>query len=110
MLNPSYSFKFHSFVDLITNSSTEIYIKATDHTIASVKSMIDHLCKMVGSDKRADDLFEFSLEEQEGEDDYYKKVDMVVKCRDEASEDGKAAANLLSQLAELFSMSAEYNG
>jgi hypothetical protein len=51
----------HSFVDLITNSSSETYIYASDSTIKCVKTLIDNLLKGVGSDKTADDLFTFDI-------------------------------------------------
>lgn len=51
----------HSFVDLITNSSSEIYIYASDGTIKSVKELINNLLRGVGSDKTADDLFTFDV-------------------------------------------------
>lgn len=51
----------HSFVDLITNSSSEIYVYASNGTIKSVKELINNLLKGVGSDKTADDLFTFDV-------------------------------------------------
>ena len=51
----------HSFVDLITNSSSEIFVQADENTIKSVKKLIDNLIKASGSDKTADDLFEIDL-------------------------------------------------
>jgi hypothetical protein len=51
----------HSFVDLITNSSSEIYVYASDGTVKAVKDLINNLLKGVGSDKTADDLFTFDV-------------------------------------------------
>jgi len=51
----------HSFVDLITNSSSEIFVQAHDKTIVAVKEVINNLLKGVGSDKTADDLFTIEL-------------------------------------------------
>ena len=48
----------HSFVDVITNSSSEIFISADDGTVKAVKELINNLLKGVGSDKTADDLFD----------------------------------------------------
>jgi uncharacterized protein (TIGR02145 family) len=38
-----YSFYIHSIVDVITNSSTVIYTKATEATISAFKEIINHL-------------------------------------------------------------------
>lgn len=51
----------HSFVDLITNSSSEIYVYASDGTVKAVKELINNLLTGVGSDKTADDLFTFDV-------------------------------------------------
>ncbi len=51
----------HSFVDLITNSSSEIFVSADANTVKAVKKLIDNILKASGSDKTADDLFEISL-------------------------------------------------
>lgn len=53
--------KFHSFVDVITNSSTTIYMQCTDNTIALTKELIDSLLQVSESDKKAEDLFDFSI-------------------------------------------------
>ena len=52
----------HSTVDLITNSSSEIYIQATTKTVAVWKDIINDLLKFSGDcHLTADDLFEFDL-------------------------------------------------
>ncbi|MFA5395703.1 MAG: hypothetical protein WC346_06760 [Methanogenium sp.] len=53
--------KIHSFVDVITNSSTTIYCQCTDKTILAAKELINFFLKESGSKKTADDLFEFKL-------------------------------------------------
>lgn len=49
----------HSFVDLITNSSSETYVQATDKTVDTLKKLIDSLLK--GTGQTCDDLFEIDL-------------------------------------------------
>lgn len=49
---------FHSFVDLITNSSTVIYTYS-DSCIGPVKELINEFLKLSESDKTADDMFYF---------------------------------------------------
>ena len=52
----------HSIVDLITNSSTTVFIVAKESTIKAVKELIDQLLELGGCRQRADDLFSFKLE------------------------------------------------
>ena len=51
----------HSFVDLITNSSSEIFVSADANTVKAVKKLIDNILKASGSDKTSDDLFDIGL-------------------------------------------------
>lgn len=51
----------HSFVDVITNSSSELFICATKSTIEMVKEIIDSFLMTMGSDKKSTDLFDFKL-------------------------------------------------
>ena len=104
----------HSFVDLITNSSTEIYIEASEKTVESVKALVNNILTLGGSKLTCDDLFtiELNQEQVEAEPNYegYKDVNLVVKCRDENSEVGQAAAKVLANLNGMFSLGAMYNG
>lgn len=51
----------HSFVDLITNSSSEVFVQATEKTVETVKDIINEVLKLQNSSKTADDLFSFTL-------------------------------------------------
>lgn len=51
----------HSFIDVITNSSTEIYVQAGENTINTIKELVNILLKETESTKTADDLFTFEL-------------------------------------------------
>lgn len=51
----------HSFVDLITNSSSEVFVEATEKTVETVKDIINEVLKLQNSSKTADDLFSFTL-------------------------------------------------
>jgi hypothetical protein len=53
---------FHSFSDVITNSSETVYMCPTEKTISMMKELINYFLEKAGSDKRADDLFTFELE------------------------------------------------
>jgi hypothetical protein len=64
MLNEKYTFTVHSFVDLITNSSTEIYIEATSKTIESLQQLIDRILIMGKSELRCEDLFTIEIDKE----------------------------------------------
>ena len=51
----------HSMVDVITNSSTVIFVNTHGKTIEYAKDLINSLLSMSGSDKKADDFFTFEL-------------------------------------------------
>lgn len=51
----------HSFIDVVTNSSTSIYVGCHDNTIEYAKELIDTLLQVAGSDKKVDDLFTFEI-------------------------------------------------
>lgn len=54
-------FKIQSLVDVITNSSTSIYQIASRSSINYIKTIINGILIAVGSDKKADDLFDFDI-------------------------------------------------
>ena len=52
----------HSFIDVVTNSSTSIYVGCHDNTIRFTKDLIDKILKASGSVNRtAEDVFDFKL-------------------------------------------------
>ena len=60
----------HSFVDLITNSSTELYIEATEQTVKSLKALITNLLELGGSVLTCDDLFTIEINKEQFQSDY----------------------------------------
>jgi hypothetical protein len=50
----------HSFVDVITNSSTEIFV-SSENTLTIVKEVLVELLKVMGSDKTVDEVFDIKL-------------------------------------------------
>lgn len=106
----TYIIRIHSFVDLITNSSTELFISASKHTLDGVKSVINAVLTMGGSTLKADDLFEFALvEDEDSYSDYGQAMTLTVKPKDPNSPEGLAAAKVLSNLTGLFSIEASYS-
>jgi hypothetical protein len=111
--NMKYIIKIHSFVDLITNSSTEIYIAADESTITTIKELINNILKLGGSKLTCDELFEFSLGDEKdtwANREYgYKDISMIVIPKDSASPEGVMAATVLGNLTGLFNINAVNN-
>jgi len=51
----------HSLIDLITNSSTEIYV-TSESSVQPAKDLLAELLKINGSDKNVDEVFTLSVE------------------------------------------------
>ena len=51
----------HSFVDLITNSSSEVFVSDTESTVNALKEAVNAMLKLTKSDKTCDDLFDVKL-------------------------------------------------
>ena len=104
--------RVHSFIDVITNSSTEIYVEATSNTVQSVKTLINSLFSLAGSKLICDDVFIISLEDRDGNSDYdFKSTDLLVEVKENmTSEEAKIAARILSGLTDIFNIEACYNG
>jgi hypothetical protein len=54
--------RVHSFCDVITNSSTSIFVMPTNKSISMIENLIDYFLKKAGSTKRASDVFNFKIE------------------------------------------------
>jgi hypothetical protein len=54
----SLTINIHSFVDLITNSSTEIFISARENSSQAIINLIDSLLLLGGGKYRTSDLFD----------------------------------------------------
>lgn len=89
----------HSFIDLITNSSSETYISASSSTVTAFKEIIDGILKGSGSEKTCDDLFNLTLDDSR----------VIVTPKDNSA-DLDTAANNLTNITDFFDISSEYNG
>lgn len=108
--------KVHSFIDIITNSSTEIYIQASESTITSIKSLVNSLLSIGGSTLKCDDIFVMRLvsdreddgdddgeEEENDYDEDYTNVAVSVNPIIEGDA-AKTASKILSNLTDLFNI------
>ena len=111
----------HSFIDIITNSSSEIYVQASENTVKVVKTLVDSILKMSDSYLTCDDLFDIRLElpSDQGEDEEYDENPdqfysdygnrgIIVTAKNQA-EHSVQAANILSNLTGIFSIEEGYN-
>lgn len=115
-----------SVTDIITNSSSEIFVIYRKSDFEFIKEIINELLKLAGSNKTFDDLFELKIwTTEEAEEDYAKSgssQDFIDWCMDKdldididernpyiesytidaKSEEAKSVAYKLSNLAFLF--------
>lgn len=99
----------HSFIDIITNSSTEIFVAANNNTVKNIKNLVDSLLSISKSELTFDDLFTIELIDQNSYHDYYKETCVSVKPINKDIET-KVVSDILSNLTDLFEINAEYNG
>jgi hypothetical protein len=60
----------HSLIDLITNSSTEIFVHSED-AVEPAKELLTELLRLQGSEKTCDEVFEISVKQSEEDIDNY---------------------------------------
>ena len=58
--------KFHSFIDLITNSSTEMFADYSN-SVEPLKAMINEMFKVCGVEKTCDEVFVIELDNEDDE-------------------------------------------
>lgn len=79
----TFKVKFHSFINLITNSSTEFFVDFSN-SLLPCKEMINEILKVFGvTDKNCDDLFDIKLSDYvEGEE----VAELLITAKDEKFE------------------------
>lgn len=83
-----------SITDIVTNSSTEVFIRIKETAINTVKELINNLLKISGSTLQADDLFTIEIL-------YDDSSDLMVTPKQDTTECIEAAV-ILSFLKSLF--------
>lgn len=66
-----FKIKFHSVIDVITNSSTEIY-SWYDGSVSACREMLEEIFKVFGVEEKVDDIFYIHLSY-----DYYIYIDYI---------------------------------
>jgi hypothetical protein len=116
----------HSFVALITNSSSEIFSSAGEATVQAAKEIVNNILAAGGSLAKCDDLFNVKLSynfRHEGEVRYFDSEkerndfkeqfdcvsdydcewsDLVIEAKDQTNEAAKAAAIKLENLCGTY--------
>ena len=69
-----------SFIDVVTNSSAEIFVEAT-RTKAHIIRMVNEILKAGGSDKTCDDLFDIQLINSTEKDEWCKDTYIAVTAK-----------------------------
>jgi hypothetical protein len=103
----------HSFVDIITNSSTEVYTTCHEKSVDMVKELINSVLKSADSEKTVDDLLEIRVyqdvwrEDEEGNENEVRIYNEEVDFQDECSpvylevkliEENKDISNLIEKV------------
>ena len=93
--------KVHSFIDIITNSSSEIYVQASSRTIDSVHKLVNAILSMGNSQVKSEDLFEMELID-EGKEERYDETLAWERDRDEwlSKNQGKTEEDYLDEACD----------
>jgi len=92
------SIPVHSFVDLVTNSSSETFIVSDRMTVETIKKMIDAILTAGKSEKRCGDLFSVGLRNEEsGYGPSYKVIEIVA-----INERNQKAAKIIEEINTAF--------
>ena len=99
---------FHSVIDIITNSSMEIFCDSSS-SVQPCKDLVNEFLSQMGSDKTCDDIFNITLEhdEQQGNYDSHDTSEIIIEVKDEKY---TKLAKLLYRYLYSGSYDAEYNG
>lgn len=87
----------HSLIDLITNSSSEVFVTSDRETLSKLRSMIDAILVAGSSTKKCEDLFKLSLRREDGGYGDYNVVAVSA-----VNPNSVEAAKLLDQINSVF--------
>lgn len=118
--------KIHSFIDLITNSSTEIFIQTHEKTLDATKDLVNKILLAAGRSEKAEDFFDFKVIENLNYEEYRKDYESDEEYFEENSnpDDGdyvdgdivltpknnnKKTINLADEVKKIFNIDGQYN-
>lgn len=70
--------KIHSFINLITNSSTEMYMDFS-YSLNPIKDLLNKILELSGTNKTCDEVFDIELTEQTEDD----PAELIINAKDE---------------------------
>lgn len=94
-----YIFKIQSISDIITNSSTEVFMVYDESAFKRIKEIVNAILESTGFEQRFDDLFEIKVTDEDNYDGY----EVVAKDVKNAK-----LAKVLSGFDKVFETYAEY--
>jgi len=101
----------HSFVDVITNSSTEIYIQVGQHTVDFIKRIVDGILKVAKSELTAEDMFIFDISDEDDNWNGMSDSYLTVTPKEGMSDNVKTIAeDITNNLRGIFNIDACYDG
>ncbi len=115
--------RFHSFIDVITNSSTSVYVSCHSKSIEFAKELINSILKEAGSDKVAGDLFTFKVykEDEDGDKKEIKNLENIESYNENTESynnhyleiipknNSKATIDLAEKFKTIFELNGMYN-
>ena len=89
------SIPVHSVIDLITNSSTEIFVYS-EKSLEPCKELINEILSLQGIDKKCDDLFDIKVVfDERGLDDYIENEKYEAKYNKKEFDEEKIKSEIL---------------
>jgi len=55
----------HSTIDVITNSSTEIFVSAASNSVEGIRDILQEIITLGGGDKKVEEIFDITLQYEE---------------------------------------------
>lgn len=116
-MNKNYIIKVHSVSDLITNSSEQTYVMATENTIKTLNQLINNILSLGGSKLTCDQLFTIELNKKDLEerarrnteyDAEYYDVRLSAKSKIPGPL-GEETERIIENLGSLFFVETVYN-
>jgi len=90
----------HSQIDLITNSSTEIFTTCTESSVRNLKEFIQIVLNEAKCEKTVDELFDIEYSENEDSDTLDFDNDVISLSIKPKSDTNKDITNLLESIFE----------
>lgn len=105
-MNNEIRLNIHSIIDVITNSSTEIYTHACTNAKEFAYEALNEILKISGSNKKAEDLFDVTIKTEEDSYRDTSESQIIIKAKDSSISN----MDLFEAFFRCIWKDAEYNG